>query len=39
LPEHSIEVELPFLLRALGQASFVPILIGQQSATHAVSCK
>lgn len=31
LPEHSIEVELPFLLRAYGPAPFVPILIGDQS--------
>ncbi|MEM4725233.1 MAG: AmmeMemoRadiSam system protein B [Candidatus Hadarchaeum sp.] len=31
LAEHSIEVELPFLLRAYGPAPFVPILIGQQS--------
>ncbi|MBC7231905.1 MAG: AmmeMemoRadiSam system protein B [Chloroflexi bacterium] len=31
LAEHSIEVELPFLLQAHGPAPFVPILIGQQS--------
>lgn len=34
LPEHSIEVELPFLLRAYGAAPFVPILIGNQSAEN-----
>lgn len=31
LSEHSIEVELPFLLRAYGPAPFVPVLMGQQS--------
>lgn len=31
LPEHSIEVELPFLLRACGAQPFVPVLIGDQS--------
>jgi AmmeMemoRadiSam system protein B/AmmeMemoRadiSam system protein A len=34
LPEHSIEVELPFLLRAYGPAPFVPIMIGEQSAEN-----
>jgi len=31
LAEHSIEVELPLLLRACGAVPFVPILIGQPS--------
>ena len=34
LPEHSIEVELPFLLRAYGPVPFVPVLIGDQSAEN-----
>jgi AmmeMemoRadiSam system protein B/AmmeMemoRadiSam system protein A len=34
LPEHSIEVELPFLLRAYGPTPFVPIMIGDQSAEN-----
>jgi AmmeMemoRadiSam system protein B/AmmeMemoRadiSam system protein A len=29
LPEHSIEVELPFLLRTVGPVPFVPILVSQ----------
>lgn len=31
LAEHSIEVELPFLLRVLGPVPFVPVLIGEPS--------
>jgi len=31
LPEHSIEVELPLLMRAVGSIPFVPILVGQPS--------
>jgi hypothetical protein len=31
LSEHSIEVELPFLLRAVGPVPMVPILVGQPS--------
>ena len=31
LNEHSIEVELPFLLRAVGPTPFVPIMIGEPS--------
>ena len=30
-PEHSLEVELPFLLMALGGSSLVPLLIGDSS--------
>ncbi len=30
-PEHSLEVELPFLQTALGRASLVPLLIGDSS--------
>lgn len=31
LPEHSLEVELPFLQRALGEFKLVPVLLGAES--------
>jgi hypothetical protein len=34
LAEHSIEVELPFIMRTLGPMPFVPIMIGEPSAEN-----
>jgi AmmeMemoRadiSam system protein B len=35
--EHSVEIQLPFLQRALGEFSFIPVVMGDQQARHCLA--